>query len=69
MYLQENIVYELVCDIKVTYNTAKIEDATFKVCVDAFTREYSIDLVLGSKVTQDFCLVPSISFDLCTCKF
>ena len=52
--LQENIVYELDCAIKVTWNiaqhplhhvtyaTPKLEVATFKLWVDAFTREYSI---------------------------
>ena len=51
MYLQENISYELDCDIKVTWNIAKFEVATFKLWVDAFTREYSNDLDLRSKVT------------------
>ena len=31
MYIQENIVYELYCDIKVTWNIAKLEVATFKL--------------------------------------
>ena len=31
MYLQENIVYELDCDIKVNQNIAKFEVATFKL--------------------------------------
>ena len=53
MYLQENIVHELDCD-----NIAKFEVATFKLWVDAFTREYSIDLDLGSKVTLDFAQCP-----------
>ena len=50
IYLQENIVYELDCDIKVTWNIAKFEVATFKLWIYAFTREYSIDLDLRSKV-------------------
>ena len=51
MYLQENIVYELDCDIKVTWYIAKFEVAMLKLWVDAFTRGYSYDLDLGSKVT------------------
>ena len=51
MYLKENILYGLDCDIKVTWNIAKFEVAMFKLWVDAFIREYSIDLDLRPKVT------------------
>ena len=58
MYLQENIVYKLDRNIKVTWNNAKFEVATFKLWVDALTREYSIDIDLGSKVTWDLAQCP-----------